>query len=269
MKNILAPILAALLLLMAGQAAPVCAQQAAADSTVIDTAVAGQDTVRWTKPRFSARSDERLQLVRTGIEGEGISDPTVLEAMRQVPRHLFMAEGQRPLAYRNTALPIEEGQTISQPYIVAYMTQLLELQASDKVLEIGTGSGYQAAVLSEITPFVYSIEIVEELGRQARERFDRLGYTTIETRIGDGYAGWEEHAPFDKIIITAAAPEIPQPLLEQLSPGGILVMPMGREGGIQMLIKVSKSEEGEIHEKSVIPVRFVPMTGKVRGDGNG
>lgn len=267
-KKILFIALGTVLLGVLGLARPAWAQQTAPDSTVTDTVVTAQDTVTWTKPRFSERREERLELVRTGVEQQGVTDPAVLEAMRNVPRHLFMGEGQRPLAYRNTALPIRGGQTISQPYIVAFMTQLLELSETDKVLEIGTGSGYQAAVLSEITPFVYSIEIVEELGKQARERFDRLGYGTIETMIGDGYAGWEEHAPFDKIIITAAAPEIPQPLLDQLSPGGDLVMPLGREGGIQMLVKVSKTRDGEISEKSVIPVRFVPMTGKIRGDDN-
>lgn len=269
MNKILFIALGAVLLGALGLARPAWARQAVPDSTVTDTVVAAQDTVRWTKPRFADRREERLEMVRSGIEEQGVNDPDVLEAMRNVPRHLFMGEAQRPLAYRNTALPIAEGQTISQPYIVAFMTQLLELQETDRVLEIGTGSGYQAAVLSEITPFVYSIEIVEKLGRQARERFDRLGYGTIETRIGDGYAGWEEHAPFDKIIITAAAPEIPQPLLEQLRPGGILIMPLGRENGIQMLVKVSKTEDGEIREKSIIPVRFVPMTGKIRGNGNG
>lgn len=242
--------------------APLQAQDAAA--TVTDTVVTESDTVTWTKPRFEERAKDRSRLVAEGIAAEGITDEAVLEAMRSVPRHLFMPEEQRPLAYRNSALPIGHGQTISQPYIVGFMTQILELRETDRVLEIGTGSGYQAAVLSEITPFVYTIEIIPELGRQARRRLQDLGYETIRVRIGDGYQGWQEHAPFDRIILTAAAPEIPQPLIEQLAPGGILVMPLGEENAIQTLVKITKTGSGEIREKSIIPVRFVPMTGEIQ-----
>lgn len=222
------------------------------------------DTVEWDRPRFSERQDERHRLVGQTIEARGISDERVLEAMRHVPRHLFVPESRRKNAYQDRPLPIGEGQTISQPFIVAYMTQMLDLQSGEKVLEIGTGSGYQAAVLSELTPRVYTIEIVEELGRQARQLFEKLGYNTIQTKIGDGYKGWPEHAPFDAIILTAAAEKIPQPLIEQLKPGGILVMPEGEPRGPQILIKVTKNEEGEITKKRMLPVRFVPMTGEVQ-----
>ncbi len=244
------------------------AQQQSADHTVTDTVVVGGDTLTWSKPRFEERSEERARLVEEGVRAEGVSDEEVLEAMREVPRHLFMPQSQRPSAYVNSALPIGQGQTISQPFIVGYMTELLEVGEGDKVLEIGTGSGYQAAVLSEITPRIYTIEIREALGKQARERFERLGYHTIESRIGDGYKGWEEHAPFDRIILTAAAPEIPQPLLDQLRPEGVLIMPMGQENAVQMLVRVTKDKSGEIREESIIPVRFVPMTGEIRGEGN-
>jgi len=222
------------------------------------------DTVEWNRPRFSERQGERDRLVEKGIRQLGVKDEKVLEAMRNVPRHLFVPESRRADAYLNRPLPIGEGQTISQPFIVAYMTELLDLQPGDKVLEIGTGSGYQAAVLSELTPHVYTIEIVEELGRQARRRFEELGYHTIRTKIGDGYRGWPEHAPFDAIILTAAASQIPQPLLDQLATEGVLVMPEGDPLGAQTLIRVTKDRNGEISRERMLPVRFVPMTGKVR-----
>lgn len=220
------------------------------------------DTVDWERPRFSEREEERHEMVARGIKGRGVTDSATLEAMRNVPRHLFVPKNRRDNAYQNKPLPIGQGQTISQPYIVGYMTEMLDLQAGEKVLEIGTGSGYQAAILSELTPHVYTIEIVEELGRQARKRFEKLGYSTIETRIGDGYNGWPEHAPFDAIILTAAADEIPDPLIEQLKPGGTMVLPVGETGLTQKLMKVTKTEDGEIMKQSKLPVRFVPMTGK-------
>ena len=234
-------------------------------ATVTSAAAASiPDTVAWERPRFSERQAERNRLVERGVKRQGVTDEEVLAAMRNVPRHLFVPESQRPNAYLNRPLRIGWGQTISQPYIVAYMTALLDLEADEKVLEIGTGSGYQAAVLSELTPHVYTIEIVEELGKQARKRFKELGYHTIKTKIGDGYKGWPENAPFDAIILTAAADEIPPPLLEQLNTGGVLVMPEGEPTGPQTLIRVTRNERGEVSREQKLPVRFVPMTGEVQ-----
>ena len=222
------------------------------------------DTVEWDRPRFSERQKERHQMVRQGIEKRGVSDSDVLKAMRHVPRHLFVPQNYQQFAYQNRPLPIGQDQTISQPFIVGYMTEMLNLQSGDKVLEIGTGSGYQAAILSELTPYVFTIEIVKALGKQARSRFDKLGYDTIKTMIGDGYKGWPEHAPFNAIILTAAPKEIPEPLLEQLKPGGILVAPLGRAGGTQFLTKATKSSDGKITIQRKLTVRFVPMTGEAQ-----
>lgn len=188
----------------------------------------------------------------------------VLDAIRTVPRHEFVPESHRNQAYVDAPLPIGHEQTISQPYIVAYMTQLLEPEPSDVALEIGTGSGYQAAVLAEIVEHVYSIEIVPELGRQAEAILNKLSYENIDVRIGDGYKGWPEHAPFDKIIVTAAPDHVPQPLLEQLKPGGRMVIPVGAENQTQELRVITKSAEGEISEDRVELVRFVPMTGEAQ-----
>src|SRR5699024_3055353 len=221
-----------------------------------------RDTTSWQPPRFSDRESERLQMVKEGIAGQGVSDPEVLEAMRHVPRHLFVPEPYRQFAYQNRPLPIGHDQTISQPYIVGLMTQMLELNPGDKVLEIGTGSGYQAAVLSELTPHVFTIEIVGDMGTQAKKLFENLGYATIRTAIGDGYGGWPEHAPFDAILLTAAPETIPEPLIEQLGPGGILVAPVGTSGEIQMLTKVTKNRDGDVETEQTLPVRFVPMTGE-------
>lgn len=220
------------------------------------------DSLEWERPRFSERQSERYQLVKEGVKKQGVNDPQVLEAMRNVPRHLFVPNHYRHYAYQNRPLPIGHNQTISQPFIVAYTTQMLELEAGEKVLEIGTGSGYQAAVMSEITAHIFTIEIVEPLAKQAQKRFDALGYNTIQTKIGDGYEGWPKYAPFDAIILTAAPEEIPDPLIEQLAPGGILVAPVGKKGGTQMLTKVTKMADGEIKIQQELPVRFVPMTGK-------
>lgn len=223
-----------------------------------------KDTLKWSRPRFTERKKERYRLVEKGIRNQGVKDTATLEAMRQVPRHLFVPESYRDQAYENYPLPIGHDQTISQPYIVGYMTAMLNLQPGAKVLEIGTGSGYQAAVLSELTPYVFTIEIVEELGKRARALFDSLGYLTITTRIGDGYQGWPEHAPFDAIILTAAPREIPRPLIEQLKPGGILIAPVGSISETQYLTKLTKSKDGEINIQRKLPVRFVPMTGKAK-----
>ncbi len=209
----------------------------------------------------------RESMVRTQIEIRGVRDPRVLAAMMAVPRHRFVPREAWDLAYADTPLPIGEDQTISQPYIVALMTELLELEPADRVLEIGTGSGYQAAVLAEMGAQVFSIEIVEELGRRAEEVLDSLGYDQVEVRLGDGYQGWPEEAPFDAVIVTAAPDHVPKPLLEQLAPGGRLVIPVGR--GVQKLVIYTRRlEDGYLgpsyDRREVIAVRFVPMTGKAQ-----
>lgn len=191
---------------------------------------------------------------------EAITDPIVLQAMLAVPRHEFLPESLRYLAYIDDPLPIGHNQTISQPYIVALMTQVLELKPDDRVLEIGTGSGYQAAVLSELVREVYSIEIVQPLAVQARETLDRLGYENVYTRIGDGYRGWPEKGPFDAIIVTAAPDHVPQPLVDQLTVGGRMVIPVGSY--YQELLLLKKGPDGNITRERGIPVRFVPMTGE-------
>lgn len=218
------------------------------------------DSLVWNRPRFDEREQEREYLVQTGVVGQGITDPNVIEAMLQVPRHRFIPDEYQRQAYQNTPLPIGYDQTISQPYIVALMVEMLEIKPGDKVLEIGTGSGYHAAVLSELTPHIYTIEIVEPLGIRAAELYEELGYSTIETKIGDGYNGWTEHAPFDKIIVTAAADNIPQPLIDQLNPGGIIAIPVGRQDQTQVLTRLIKDENGGIRTERVLPVRFVPLT---------
>jgi protein-L-isoaspartate(D-aspartate) O-methyltransferase len=184
----------------------------------------------------------------------------VMNAMGAVAREEFVLPRYRHLAYQNTPLPIEAGQTISQPLIVALMTELLDPQPDDVVLEVGTGSGYQAAVLAHLVKHVYSVEIVEELAEGAAEVLQRLDYTNVTVRAGDGYAGWPQHAPFDGIIVTAAAGKIPPPLLQQLKPGGKLVIPVGEEHGYQELLLVEVDAAGEISRQSVLPVRFVPLT---------
>lgn len=221
---------------------------------------AENDSLSWNRPRFAERLSEREYLVQGSIIGQGITDMDVIEAMLQVPRHKFVPEEVQREAYQNRPLPIGYDQTISQPYIVALMAEMLEIKPGDKVLEIGTGSGYHAAVLSELTPYIYTIEIVEPLGLRAAQLYDDLGYSTIQTKIGDGYLGWEEHAPFDKIIVTAAADNVPQPLIDQLKPGGIIAIPVGAQDQIQILTRLIKSENGELRTERVIPVRFVPLT---------
>lgn len=203
----------------------------------------------------------REQMVKVQLRGRDIRDIRVLAAMGKVPRHEFVPSDLGAFAYNDGALPLKLGQTISQPYIVAYMTQLLELEGTERVLEIGTGSGYQAAVLAEIVPEVYTIEILPELGERAAADLKRLGYLNIHFRIGDGYAGWPEHAPFDRIIVTAAPQEIPQPLIDQLKEGGRIVCPVGKPD--QDLIVLEKGSAG-VTRRSTIPVRFVPMTGKAQ-----
>ena len=203
----------------------------------------------------------REEMVAAQIEERGVRDPRTLAAMRKVPRHLFVPPNLVRDAYSDHPLPIGHGQTISQPYIVAFMTEALGLRGGEKVLEVGTGSGYQAAVLAEIAARVYTIEIVAPLADEARERLARLGYRNVEVRAGDGYQGWAEAAPFDAVIVTAAAPRIPEPLKQQLKDGGRLVIPVGEDD--QELMVVTRRGSHYVEER-VLPVRFVPMTGKVR-----
>jgi protein-L-isoaspartate(D-aspartate) O-methyltransferase len=189
-------------------------------------------------------------------------DPRVMIAMGKVPRHQFVPATQIPQAYTNRPLPIGYGQTISQPYIVALMSDLIKPQANDRVLEIGTGSGYQAAMLAELTGQVYSMEIIEALGKQAAERLSRLGYDNVTTHIGDGYYGWEEHAPFDAIVVTAAASHVPPPLVAQLKPGGRMIIPVGSRFLTQQLVLIEKTSGGELITRQILPVKFVPLTGE-------
>ncbi|NIM20016.1 MAG: protein-L-isoaspartate(D-aspartate) O-methyltransferase [Candidatus Latescibacteria bacterium] len=207
----------------------------------------------------------RMRMVDAQIRSRGISDDRVLKAMEDVPRHLFVPQDQVPAAYEDHPLPIGFGQTISQPYIVALMTECLQLEPDDRVLEIGTGSGYQAAILSKIVEKTYTIEIVEPLGRSAEKRLKELGYSNIEVRIGDGYKGWPEEAPFDAIIVTAAPETIPQPLIDQLADGGRMVIPVGSY--FQELVLVTK-KDGKVKKHSVASVRFVPMVSEPK-KGNG
>lgn len=192
--------------------------------------------------------------------GRAVFSPRVLAALRKVDRHRYMP--QETLAYENQAQPIGHQQTISQPFIVALMTDLLDLKPEDRVLEVGTGSGYQAAVLAEVVRTVYTIEIVEPLGRKAAQALLAAGYWNVQPRIGDGYAGWPEQAPFDAIMVTAAAPYLPPPLVEQLKPGGRLVIPLGERGGVQVLTLVEKDARGQVSQRRVLDVRFVPLTRK-------
>ena len=210
-------------------------------------------------PREDRIAEARREMVED-IRARGVKDSAVLAAVGSVPRHLFIPEGERSNAYEDRPLPIGYGQTISQPYIVALMTSLLGLRPESRVLEVGTGSGYQAAVLSRLADQVYSVEIVKPLGERARRTLTELGYRNVRVRIGDGYKGWPDAAPFDAIIVTAAPPSIPDPLLKQLKTGGKLVIPVGRT--YQDLIVMTKRRDGGFDRTNVLPVRFVPMTGE-------
>lgn len=217
-----------------------------------------------TDPASSFDHDlDRRLMVEQQLAARDIHDPQVLRAMKSVPRHQFVLPEHESRAYQDRALPIQHQQTISQPYIVALMTQSARLSANDRVLEIGTGSGYQAAVLSEIVKEVYTIEIVEPLATSAKEKLQQLGYQNVHVRHGDGYQGWEEEAPFDAIIITAAAPRLPKPLIDQLKVGGRMVVPVDNEQSHQDLLLYTRSREGMQAER-ITGVRFVPMTGEVR-----
>jgi protein-L-isoaspartate(D-aspartate) O-methyltransferase len=229
---------------------------AAAVSAMMGCATAGE------AQRDANRQSERRRMIDAQIRARGVDDPRVLAAIERVPRHLFVPEEYRPRAYDDTPLPIGFDQTISQPYIVAYMSDVLELTADHKVLEIGTGSGYQAAVLAELAREVYTIEIVEPLATRARETLASLGYRNVHVRFGNGFLGWPDQAPFDRIIVTAAPEEVPQALIDQLAMGGLLVVPVGRID--QMMTLLRKTPAG-IQRTQTLPVRFVPMVGKDAG----
>lgn len=218
--------------------------------------VAGIFTVLYGQDNYEKR---RAKMVRTQIEARGIKDPNTLKAMNSVPRHLFVPENYQHNAYADKPLPIGYGQTISQPYIVAFMTELLKVAPGDTVLEIGTGSGYQAAILSGIVKQVYTIEIVKKLGISAKERLKRLRYNNVEIKIADGYYGWKEHGPYDGIVVTAASEYIPPPLLAQLKDGGRMIIPIGSPFAVQNLMLVTKTK-GKIVTQNMMLVRFVPFT---------
>jgi protein-L-isoaspartate(D-aspartate) O-methyltransferase len=218
------------------------------NTSMITSLTQNNDTLQW--------KDEAKKMVTRQLISRGIADQNVLRVMQNTPRHLFVPENLRQEAYRDGPLPIGEGQTISQPFIVAIMTELLKLKGHEKVLEIGTGSGYQAAVLAQLVDTCYTIELVKTLADDASTRLKQLGYTNVIAKCGDGYKGWSEHAPFDRIIVTAAPVEIPKALVDQLKPDGIMVLPVGKY--YQDLIVITKTKKG-IKRESIIPVRFVPM----------
>ena len=218
----------------------------------------GTAVVGVAAPPFDCRQDARRAMVELQLRGRGITDSRVLAAMGKVPRHRFVPAAFSSLAYGDHPLPIGADQTISQPYIVALMTQWAAIKPGDKVLEVGTGSGYQAAVLAELTDQVFSLEIRPELARQAAARLRELGYSQVQVKCGDGYLGWPEEAPFDAILVTAAAPKAPRALEEQLKEGGRLVIPLGNPGGAQTLVRLRKSG-GKFTEEESLAVRFVPL----------
>ncbi len=249
-----------------GTAAP-AAEQQSNDANVAEPNEqdSGRQAARPTHnhPAFTQRTTERNQMVARQIQERDVSDLDVLRAMRTVPRHAFVMKQDLRRAYRDHPLPIGLGQTISQPYIVAYMTEVLKLGPNSRVLEIGTGSGYQAAVCAEIAGEVFTIEILEKLAESAKKHLAELGYQNVYVKAGDGYFGWSRHGPFDAIIITAAAGMIPPPLIEQLKPGGRMILPLGSPFGAQTLVLVTKDAEGRVQTRRLLAVRFVPMIGKV------
>lgn len=216
------------------------------------------------EPEFAVLRDELVEEVRSfaGYVGDEPFSDAVLDVLNTVERHKFVPPGEVRYAYENRPLAIGYGQTISQPYIVALMTDLIAPEPGDVVLEVGTGSGYQAAVLSALVDRVYSIEIIEALAKEAAARLERLGYDNVSTRLGDGYYGWQEHAPFDAIVVTAASSHVPPPLIEQLKPGGRMVIPVGGRFVTQLLLLLEKNEDGEIITRQIGAVRFVPLTGE-------
>jgi len=245
-----------LIVLAVGTAACSGAEPEASSSPVPPSTLAG-DSATSTADRWTAR---RERMVDSQIAGRGVDDPLVLEAMRAVPRHLFVPEDLQLDAYGDFPLPIGYGQTISQPYIVALMSEALHPAPGDRVLEIGTGSGYQAAVLAEMGMEVYSIEIIPELAEGAAASLAAAGYDSVATRMADGYWGWEEHAPFQGIMVTAAPDHLPEPLIAQLAPGGRMVIPIGPVGAVQTLWSFQKDAAGQLVGQNLGPVRFVPFT---------
>jgi protein-L-isoaspartate(D-aspartate) O-methyltransferase len=221
--------------------------------------VIGADYERDRQAMVEAIEDE-VRATSLYLDKEAF-DPRVMQAMATVPRHEFVPEDARRAAYENRPLPIGHGQTISQPYIVALMTDLVAPQPGDRVLEVGTGSGYQAAILGGLVESVYTIEIIEPLAERARDTLARTGYRNVEVRYGDGYYGWEAHAPFDAIVVTAAASHVPPPLVRQLKPGGHMVIPVGSRFMVQQLVVVDKDTAGTVTTRQILPVRFVPLTG--------
>jgi protein-L-isoaspartate(D-aspartate) O-methyltransferase len=215
------------------------------------------------RQRYALVNTIKAEVMRTrGFLNQESLDEQVLNALLKVPRHEFVRDDDRPYAYDNRPLSIGYGQTISQPYIVAVMTDLLKLKKTDRVLEVGTGSGYQAAILAELVDSVYTIEIIEPLALQAEKDLKQAGYDAVHTRIGDGYYGWEEAAPFDGIVVTAVASHIPPPLIKQLKPGGRMIIPVGAQFMTQYLVLVTKEADGKITTRQILPVSFVPLTGK-------
>ncbi len=208
-------------------------------------------------------ASQREKMVRTQIKTRGITNPVTLYAMLNVPRHEFVPDSQKDYSYSDSPLPIGKGQTISQPFIVAYMTQALKLESTDKVLEVGTGSGYQAAVLAKIVDSVYTIEIIKELALSSKKKMQTLGYSNITVKWGDGYNGWPNKAPFDAIMVTAGAESIPQPLIDQLKVGGRMIIPVGPHYGTRQLVLIIK-KKNKVVKKNVMLVRFVPLTRKIR-----
>ena len=233
-----------------------------ADHQHTDPGIADSDTVsdpNWVRPRSDERLKERRRMTEHIRKSYGLKNDDVLNALMNVPRHWFVMRSEQNMAYADMPLPIGHGQTISQPFIVAYMTSLLELDKDKKVLEVGTGSGYQAAVLNEFTPHVYSIEIIKALAEAGEKRLKKSGYKTIKTRTADGYWGWQEHAPFDAIIVTSAADHVPPPLIEQLKPKGKMCIPVGGAFRVQNLMLITKDEKGKVTSQALMPVRFVPF----------
>ncbi len=234
---------------------------------IMDVLSANIPQLHTSQSKADPYTKQRERMVATQIDWRGVRagrigvrDEAVLDAMLRVPRHEFVPKKHKSSAYADSPLPIGYDQTISQPYIVGFMTEMLKVKKEHKVLEIGTGSGYQAAVLAEIVDNVYSIEIIKELGKQVKTRLKRLNYKNVTVRIGDGYFGWEEHAPFDAIIVTAAADHIPPPLVRQLKPGGRMGIPVGGRFQVQNLLIVEKALDGTVTTRQVMPVRFVPLT---------